>query len=220
MFTICWSVKGGSGTTVVVAGLAVLLRRTTSQVVALDLAGDLPAALGVPEPPGPGVHEWLAAAPDVGVEALLSLGSICDGIQIVATGGGGGPAEPSRWATLAEGLAGVAAAGTPVVVDCGGPPGPELRKSASQSIVVVRSCYLALRRAVELAEHLATGAVLVKEPGRSISGREVERVLGVPVVAEVPYDPAIARAVDAGLLLARPPAGLSRPLGSLLERVA
>ncbi len=91
MFTICWSVKGGSGTTVVAAGLAVLLRRTASQVVALDLAGDLPAALGVAEPPGPGVHEWLAAAPDVGVEALLSLGSICDGIRIVATGAGGGP---------------------------------------------------------------------------------------------------------------------------------
>jgi len=84
----------------------------------------------------------------------------------------------------------------------------------------VRSCYLALRRAVGVGEHLATAAVLVREPGRSISGREVERVLGVPVVAEVPYDPAIARAVDAGLLLARLPASLARPLGSVLEQVA
>ena len=58
------------------------------------------------------------------------------------------------------------------------------------------------------------------EPGRSITGREVERVLGVPVLAEVPYDPAIARAVDAGLLLARLPVTLARPLGAVLERVA
>jgi MinD-like ATPase involved in chromosome partitioning or flagellar assembly len=220
VFTICWSIKGGSGTTVVAAGLAVLLRRSQQQVVALDLAGDLPAALGVAEPPGPGVRDWLAAAPDVGVDALLSLGSVSDGVQVVPTGSGNASAEPSRWASLAEGLAGVAPGGVPVVVDCGGPPRPELSEATSRSIVVVRSCYLALRRAVEVGEHLATAAVLVREPGRSISGREVERVLGVPVVAEVPYDPAIARAVDAGLLLARLPASLARPLGSVLEQVA
>src|SRR3954467_9038711 len=104
MFTICWSVKGGSGTTVVAAGLAVLLSRS-SPVVALDLAGDLPAALGVAEPPGPGVLEWLAAAPDIGVEALLSLGAVSGALRVVPMGAGGGSIEQARWATLAEGLA-------------------------------------------------------------------------------------------------------------------
>jgi MinD-like ATPase involved in chromosome partitioning or flagellar assembly len=216
VLTVCWSVKGGSGTTVVAAGLAVLLRGSVDPVVAVDLAGDLPAALGVAEPPGPGVQEWLAAAPDVGVDALLSLGAIADGVHVVPWGSPADALDPVRWATLADGLT----AGAPVIVDCGGPPRPELRAAASLSLVVVRSCYLTLRRAVGVVEHAATAAVLVKEPGRSITGREVERVLGVPVLAEVPYDPAIARAVDAGLLLARLPVTLARPLGAVLERVA
>jgi MinD-like ATPase involved in chromosome partitioning or flagellar assembly len=217
VLTVCWSVKGGSGTTVVAAGLAVVLRGPVDPVVAVDLAGDLPAALGVAEPTGPGVQEWLAAASDVGVDALLSLGARAEGLQVVPWGAPAGPVEPLRWAVLGEGLSATSAS---VVVDAGGPPPTALAGAAALNLVVVRSCYLALRRAVGVAEQAATGAVLVKEPGRSITSREVERVLGVPVLAEVPYDPAIARAVDAGLLLARLPATLARPLGAVLERVA
>ena len=42
--------------------------------------------------------------------------------------------------------------------------------------------------------------------------RDVERCLGAPVVATVSVDPAIARAVDAGLLAARLPWVIGREL--------
>jgi hypothetical protein len=38
----------------------------------------------------------------------------------------------------------------------------------------------------------------------------------VPVAAEVPWDPAIARSVDAGLLVSRLPQSLARPLRQVL----
>jgi hypothetical protein len=57
-----------------------------------------------------------------------------------------------------------------------------------------------------------TGIVLVDEPGRALTSTDVERALGVGVVAEVRLDPAVARAVDAGLLIARLPRSLSLSL--------
>ena len=53
-----------------------------------------------------------------------------------------------------------------------------------------------------------TGVVLIDEPGRALTSRDVEHALGVPVVAEARLDPAVARAVDAGL--ARSPGFLDR----------
>jgi hypothetical protein len=49
--------------------------------------------------------------------------------------------------------------------------------------------------------------VLVDEPGRALRARDIEASLRAPVVATVLLDPAIARAVDAGLLVARLPTG-------------
>jgi len=61
MLVACWSVKGGVGTTVVAASLALLLaRRVGPGVVLADLAGDGPAVLGLPEPDSPGLAGWLA----------------------------------------------------------------------------------------------------------------------------------------------------------------
>ena len=57
MVTLCWAAKGGSGTTVVAASFAL---NSTHPSVLVDLDGELPAALGLPEPDRPGVAEWLA----------------------------------------------------------------------------------------------------------------------------------------------------------------
>jgi septum formation inhibitor-activating ATPase MinD len=43
----------------------------------------------------------------------------------------------------------------------------------------------------------------VREEGRALTVADVGNVLNVPVVAEIPHSPAIARAVDAGLLPVR-----------------
>jgi hypothetical protein len=54
--------------------------------------------------------------------------------------------------------------------------------------------------------------VLMTEPGRSLTAEDVEAVIGAPVRAEVAFDPAVARAVDAGTFLDRIPRTLERAL--------
>jgi hypothetical protein len=214
----CWSPKGGSGTTVFAAGLALALATRfglRDDVVLADLAGDLPAALGLPEPEGPGLHDWLAAGAEVPEGALARLerpiGARLRLLPLGTPTGDGG----DRNDALADRLA---ADGRPVVADCGAAacgPGLALAAGATVSLIVLRPCYLGLRRALA-APIRPSGAVLVVEPQRSLGGRDVEDVLGVPVVAQVPLDPAVARAVDAGLLANR----LPRPLGAAVRRLA
>jgi hypothetical protein len=55
--------------------------------------------------------------------------------------------------------------------------------------------------------------VLIEEPGRALSRRDIEAAIGAIAVV-LPYDPAVARAVDAGLLASRMPRSL-RPLRRL-----
>ena len=66
--TVCWSAKGGSGTTVVAAALAL---GSTIDSLLVDLDGELPAALGVPEPSGQGLSDWFAS--DAPERAVLDL---------------------------------------------------------------------------------------------------------------------------------------------------
>ena len=49
------------------------------------------------------------------------------------------------------------------------------------------------------------GVIVVDEPGHALTVRDIERAIGAPVVAVMSFDPAIARAVDAGLLATRLP---------------
>jgi len=207
---VCWSMKGGSGTTVVAASLA-LLRARTQPTWLVDLAGDAPAALGLPEPSSPGVADWLAS-PSADSAAFRRLAVPAnDLLQIVPVGTTTSlrTVTEARWAELGGTLAGLDAH---VVVDAGvGPPPSSLLHHAQASLLVTRSCYLSLRRVAAL--HTApTGVVLLLEPGRALAAADVEHAVGAPVVAQVPYDPAVARAIDAGLLSSRLPPTLSHPL--------
>lgn len=208
----CWSVKGGSGTTVIAASLALLLARSTESPVRLvDLGGDVPAALGVPEPEGPGVLDFLSAGRGVPSEALERLSTeVTPYLSLLHSGQGTtGSADDGERLAAALGASDVTA-----VVDCGPPGGPTgvaVAAAAGLSLLVIRPCYLALRRAAR-ATIRPSGVVLVDEPGRSIGEREIADVLGVPVRARVPYEPAVARVVDAGLLANRVPRCLERSL--------
>lgn len=212
MLVACWSAKGGSGTTVVAAGLAAVLARSSSSgAVLVDLAGDVPAVLGLPEPDGPGVAEWLAAGAAVPPDALGRLEVPAGAGLVVIPRGGALPDAPGRGDVLAALLA---ADARPCVVDCGSAPvGPRLAvaAAAAHSLLVLRPCYLSLRRALASPVR-PSGVVLVAEDGRSIGRRDVEQALGVPVRAVVAHDVRIARAVDAGLLAGRLPGLLQRPL--------
>lgn len=97
------------------------------------------------------------------------------------------------------------------VFDAGPPPVVQ----DGHNIMVVRPCYLALRRAVAMQDAVTPDQViLITEPGRALSSRDVERALGVSVTV-VEFDPSVARAVDAGLLAARLPRTLAHTLSPL-----
>ena len=214
MLTCCWSVKGGSGTTVVAASLALLAASAPAGALLVDLAGDVPAVLGLPEPVGPGVREWLAADPAVEADALGHLATAATpGLRVLPAGSAS--AMPRAVPPARVDLLGDALAANPgeVVVDLG-VPAPDLLPllaRADRSLLVLRPCYLALRRATALPTR-PTGVVLVTEPGRALGRRDIEDVVGVKVAAEIDVQPTIARAVDAGLLAGRLPRSLSRTL--------
>ncbi len=215
MLVACWSVKGGAGTTVVAASLALsLARRNGVGAVLADLAGDAPAVLGVPEPASPGLAGWLAGGDGVPADAL-------DRIEVEAAQGlgllprGDGDLVPERGPVLAALLD---RSPRPVVVDCGRadtPVAAEVVTRSRRSLLVTRPCYLALRRA-RYSRLRPSGVVVVREPGQVLSNADVEQVVGAPVVTEVACDPAVARAVDAGLLVGRMPRSLSRALADVV----
>lgn len=218
MLLACWSAKGGSGTTTVAVALAALAaRRSGAGAVVVDCCGDIPAALGLPEPSGPGLADWLAAGPDVPPGALGALEiDAGGGLRLLPAKG----AASAGTASAADALVGLLAADPrPVVADCGlAPPGvpAALAAGAAVSWAVLQPCYLALRRALA-APLRPSGVVLVADEGRALGPSDVAEVLGVPVVARVAVDPAVARAVDAGVLGRRPPRGLVRSLGPLVD---
>jgi hypothetical protein len=215
MLVSCWSAKGGAGTTAVSAALALMLGRghpTGSLLV--DLAGDLPSALGVDEAGGPGLADWLAGGPDAPADALARLERAVTA-EVGLLPRGAGPLASAGGATLA-GL--LAAEPRPVVVDCGLLVAHDLDSvagtmagAADTSLLVLRSCFLAVRRAVRLPRR-PDGVVFVVDEGRAITEADVEEVLDVPVVARVRVCPAVARAVDAGLLARSLPRSLERDL--------
>ena len=69
---VCWSAKGGSGTSVVAAALALKSADCGRETLLVDLDGDQPDVLGV-SPGGLGVTDWLAAGDDVPVDALAGM---------------------------------------------------------------------------------------------------------------------------------------------------
>jgi MinD-like ATPase involved in chromosome partitioning or flagellar assembly len=214
----CWSPKGGSGTTVVSVALSLVLAAgEPSGALLADLDGDAPAALGIPDPSGLGLADWLAADNDVPGDALEHLElEAAPGLRIVPAG------APSAGAPAFDRAGALAAAFAsdprPVVADCGransGAP-LTVASGAGVSLLVLRPCYLAIRRALA-APIRPSGVVLVTERDRALGPRDVEQVLGAPVLTVLGVEPSVARAIDAGLLARRMP----RPLAATANAIA
>jgi hypothetical protein len=218
-----WSPKGGSGTSVVAAAAALVLAREGSARVA-DLAGDLPAVLGLASDPDLGLRDWLRAGPEAPTEGLDRLEVDAGrGLALLPAGSGDlAGADPEAGAALAVALR---ADPRPTIVDAGvlGARPDALSavaEVADANVIVVRGCYLALRRAVrvELTTR-AAGAVYVDEAGRSLGARDVTNVLGVPILGTVGVRASTARAIDAGVLPTRLPDALGRPVRDVLRRI-
>lgn len=215
-----WSLKGGAGVTVIAAAMASIAARQGPTLL-VDLCGDAPAALGMAEPAGPGVWDWLGTEhrePDALRRLSVPVGQ--DWELLPAGSEAAGPLPASAGDDLCRAL--VDRDGQ-VIIDAGcalsaGRPGVDAVRAAlvdrGRSLLVARACYLGLRRAAR-GDWRADGVVVVTEAGRSLDARDVADVLGAPVLAEVPVDPAVARAVDAGLLVRRVPRLLARSLDEL-----
>lgn len=239
-----WSVKGGSGCTVTAAAIG-LLAAEEEPTLLVDLAGDLALALGATasEVAAPGVAGlgwgiagWLSA-PDPPPDALKRLECpITPSLSLLPLGQAGDADEPdgpvSRLSLLARLLA---RDRRTVVVDLGLGVAPvheadggrrpawvgsalhPFLDAAASSLLVTRPCYLSLYRAAK--SRRPDGIVLVDEPGRAMRPADVTNAVGVPVLAFVPWEAAVARAVDAGLLVQRVPRAL-RPLWSAIPVAA
>lgn len=223
MLVALWSAKGGTGTSVVAVALAASLAGegevAPGDVVLADLTGDLPDILAVDPGDGPGLWEWLTA-PTPPPDATLGRLAVDAGrLRLLRFGGprAGGPRPLPGGSARARALARALGSLAPVtVVDAGCLPSEARRgllEAADASVLVLRPCYLGLRRALA-GELKPTLAVLVTEPGRSLTAGDVSDVLGVEVI-ELAFHQAVARATDAGLLASRLPRVLHRPLRRL-----
>ena len=195
---------GGAGTTTLAVALAAELAR--HQSVRLH---DLADVEGIA--PTIGVYPDNSAAYTIEVAERLTL---CRPPAAHLAGSPG--------ATLAEHLHTVDPAGSQVegvdVVDLGRPRHLPLPDDDAAVILALRGpSYTGLRHALTFGDQPDALAVLV-EPGRALDPTDAAEVLGLPVTAWQ-WDPAIARVVDAGTILARLPHSLARTAADLAAAV-
>lgn len=217
MLTVCWSPKGGSGTSVVTIGLALTLtsRDESAQTLIVDLAGDIPSILGVDEP-RIGISNWITDPSTFDLDHLQF--EFRTDLSILPRGNTSLPDRRSgAWSRLVAELDGLSRLGWTVIVDAGlGPIPVELESVATRTYVVVRPCYLGIRRA-RLIEHSSTAVIVVAEPQRALTSVDIGKVLELPIAAIVPYSPDVARRVDAGVIGSRPSPELVDALSSLVD---
>lgn len=223
MLIALWSPKGGSGTSVSAAALALVCAAREETRLA-DFAGDQPAILGLPPLTAPAtLVDWLAAGPQAASEWLEELAvPVVPGLSLLPGGPATRAAPPESGAALAVALRD----GGTTVVDVGSGEdesdgaGRAVVDVADTALMVIRPCYLALRRAVaDPRLGSSAGAVLVEDAGRALDADDIAAVLGLPVVGRFPVRPEIARAVDAGVLRDQLPAPLATAAALILDRV-
>jgi hypothetical protein len=199
MSTIFMSSKGGNCTTVTAAAFALHQAASGIRTIIIDLCGDQPAVLGLAEPQGPGINDWLAEDSNATISDLLSLGTVInDNVLLLHRGSRFVTGEP-RWSDFAELMS---SDNGYVVIDAGSGYLPDdLRLAVTHITLVIRPCYIALRRAAHQTR--PTDVFAINEPERALTVKDIGHVLGVPIHAEVPHSAVISRAVDAGVFPGR-----------------
>jgi cellulose biosynthesis protein BcsQ len=193
------SPKGGNCTTVTASAFAIVSAMRGTNTLLIDLCGDVPAAIGMAEPHGPGINDWLNEENIGDPQQMVMLGTpVIPGLVVLHRGARFVTGEP-RWEALATAIS---ALPHDVIIDAGTTYVPDALTQAVNNVsMVVKPCYLSLRRASRLPR--PSNVFVIKEENRALTVKDVGNVLGVPVAAEIPYEAAISRAVDAGLLTAR-----------------
>lgn len=197
-----WSPKGGSGTSVTAAALAVGLS-SVRHVTLVDCAGDQSGILGFPTDIGNGEIRDVTPGLNLATPASATCLELDDTTIVYDLGNALTPFAKD-----------VLRSDPSVIYRDGAkmPPRPDV------VLCVIRGDYLALRRALRHpALEPTTSVVLVQEPHRALGSEEVTAVLDKPVAVKIPVEPAIARSVDAGVLAIRQPSSLRRPVRELIE---
>ncbi len=202
----------------VAVGLAIAAMKNSpsTRTILVDLGGDIPAILGMDEP-SIGLSEWISQPSmhdfdDVLIEAAPGLSVLARGRALLPESRSG------AWSRAILELSSRCAQGSMIVVDAGREPiAHDWKPHVTRTLLIVRPCYLALRRA-RLAESSFDGVVAVTEPDRVLTVADIGSVLGVDVVAHVPMTGDIARRIDAGVTLTRPPKQLIDVLTPLVDR--
>ena len=214
MVIAVWSVKGGVGVTSVAGLLAIGVAERADPVLLVDLCGDVPLLLGCDEHrEGPGISEWAALKEPTaaGLDRIkVNARHLVDYV----------PRGEAPFDTL-EALTDAVRGGPTTIVDCGvvrdqDSAAAALMRSADESLLVVRECFLTLR-AVQRSPISATGVVVIKEQHRFLGRPDVEAAARAPVVAEIAADRSITSALDAGLVNATLPRRLIRSMGRLVS---
>ncbi len=223
MITLCHAAKGGSGTTIVACLRAI---ESLGPVLLVDLEGDVPGMLGVAEPERPGVVDWLTSrAPIAHLDDLLI--EITPNATLLPNAGVESRSSAreaiarsaaERWDELIDWFTEWCHdTGGAIVIDAGTTSLPTtFVEQCPSRWLVTRACYLSLRRATRLAVP-PTGIVVVDEPGRALTHRDIETSVRAPIIATIPWDIRVARCVDTGLLGAR---RLPRAVHRSLRKVA
>lgn len=196
--TLCAGAKGGQGCTTIAAVLAVLAARSNPTLL-LDTRGDAAPILGVSDPPPASTF----------AEAIANAAEPCRGLRVATLEGD--RIDTDAIAAISE----LVTAGHRVIVDTGTDHDVLHRFDPlhPRRLLVTRPCYLALRRAIGVP-FIPDHVVLIAEHQRALTERDVSLALALPVTS-VPYDPSIARAIDAGLLAARLPRCLAHAIAQL-----
>jgi hypothetical protein len=194
MITVCATAKGGQGCSTVAALLALV--HPPAGIV--DLTGDIPAILGLRQIDPRDTHGLTDLLVGDGVVDRAAIEDLMarpkDGLLLVPRGTVDPHLiAPQRWAELDKVLD---ESVTRWIVDAGM---TGLLADARERLLVTRHCFLALRAAKDLTPW-PDKVITVREPGRALPVNVIELALEVPVAATLDVDPAIARAVDGGLL--------------------
>jgi cellulose biosynthesis protein BcsQ len=206
MITVIYAHKAGQGVTTIAATLATLTACRHKRTLLVDTGTDLPAVLGIREGHRPGLADYLT---DTNITLADIVTSVSESLDLITRGDHAAVLTAANYGLLTGGLDHY----DTVIIDAA-PDAREWVRHADLRVLVTRPCYLALRHATgqRRPDHL----VVITEHGRALNPGDIEAVTGTPITANVPYDAAIARAVDAGTLNTRLPRTLSRALAPLL----
>ena len=247
----CWSAKGGTGTSTMAAAFAVRAAAALEKagvdegaaggpVTLVDLRGDMNALLGMMSRgagPVSGRDPWPAGAEamdpaEVGRGVIAAAGERvgkCMMLVDLHDPAAGSVCDPAseKFPIL---LRAVCEASSVVVVDAGTDEADRASSIAEtmpnvRPVMVVRNCYLSIRKAEARGASERSDVVLVEETQRSLGRRDVAAALNARGLHRVVWDARVARSVDAGTMVSMLAPSLRRmdlpeAFGSQLEFLA